>query len=158
MVIENPNISFIEAKYLSSHPNVIDTFVERIEEILKDENNNFMNCSLCKYRSNLFGFENEVGLVQESHHNHVEGLGISCDLCETECNGDCEITNQISSNDKNKKELLIKKNYLEHEHVKNHDEHHHHHNIYPNSKHPLGPVTLRLLNKDQILRNSVENN
>ena len=95
VAINNPNISFIHAKYLSSHPYVVDTFVERIEEILSNDNNNFMNCSLCKYRSNLFGFEKEVGLVQESHHDHVEGLGISCDLCDSECNGSCEVESQI---------------------------------------------------------------
>ena len=50
--------------------------------------------------------------------------------------------------------------YLEHEHVEalpHEHNHHHHHNIYPNSKHPLGPVTLRLPNEEQILRKSVEN-
>ena len=40
--------------------------------------------------------------------------------------------------------------HLEHEHVEahQHEHNHHHHSIYPNSKHPLGPVTLRLPNKD----------
>ena len=42
--------------------------------------------------------------------------------------------------------------YLEHERVEahqhEHNHHHHHHSIYPNSKHPLGPVTLRLPNND----------
>ena len=33
-----------------------------------------MNCSLCKYRSNLLGFENEVGLSQHSHHDHVNSI------------------------------------------------------------------------------------
>ena len=36
-------------------------------------------------------------MVQESHHDHVEGLGISCDLCDPECNGACEVQNQIST-------------------------------------------------------------
>ena len=52
---------------------------------------------------------------------------------------------------------LVEKNNDEHHHK--HEEHHdhqHHHSIYPNSKHPLGPVTLRLLSDDQILRNLVE--
>ena len=154
VALDNPNISFIDAKYLSSHPYVVDTFVERIEEIINDENNNFMNCSLCKYRSNLFGFENEVGLIQESHHDHVEGLGISCDLCDPECNGACETKSFISSDDQNNSDLLVKESSHEDQHKHND----HHHSIYPNSKHPLGPVTLRLLNEDQILRNSVENN
>ena len=110
-----------------------------------------MNCSTCKYRSNLFGFEKEVGMVQESHHDHVEGLGISCDLCDPECNGNCEIQNQIPTNNQEKSNLG-EVDYLEHEHVEAHqhelNHHHHHHSIYPNSKHPLGPVTLRLPNKD----------
>ena len=150
------------AKYLSSQSYVVDTFVERIEEILNDEGKNFMNCSTCKYRSNLFGFEKEVGLVQESHHDHVEGLGISCDLCDPECNGACEIQNQIST-DNHEKSKFVEDDYQEieheevHQHDHNHPHHHHHDSIYPNSKHPLGPVTLRLPNEDQILRKSVEN-
>ena len=44
---------------------------------------------------------------------------------------------------------LVEDNSLEHEHVDGHQhKHNHHHSIYPNSKHPLGPVTLRLPNKD----------
>ena len=115
-----------------------------------------MNCSLCKYRSNLFGFEKEVGLVQESHHDHVEGLGVSCDLCDPECNGACEIQSQPSTYNKGESNSGEKKSLdQEHEHI--HDPHHHH-SLYPNSKHPLGPVTLRMISEDQILRNSGENN
>ena len=33
-----------------------------------------MNCALCKYREQILGFEAEVGLPQESHHHHVEGI------------------------------------------------------------------------------------
>ena len=99
-----------------------------------------MNCSLCKYRSNLFGFEKEVGLVQESHHNHVEGLGISCDLCDSECNGACENNGKSLIDEHSKLEKTNDEN-----HHDLHDHHDHHHGIYPNSKHPLGPVTLRLL-------------
>jgi len=154
VAINNPNISFFHAKYLSSQTYVIDTFVERIQEIFNNEGENFMNCSLCKYRSNLFGFENEVGLVQESHHDHVEGLGVSCNLCDEECNGTCETEIQITANSPVDSELA-KNNFLEHQHEGVH--HHHHHSTYPNSKHPLGPVTLRLLSDDQILRKSVEN-
>ena len=159
VALDNPNIVFHEAKYLSSHPYVIDTFVERIEEIINDESNNFMNCSLCKYRSNLFGFEKEVGMVQESHHDHVEGLGISCDLCDPECNGACEIKSIIPPEDREKSYSVEEKAINDHEHIHDHEHthnHKHHHSIYPNSKHPLGPVTLRLLKEDQILRNSVE--
>ena len=159
VALDNPHIEFHEAKYLSSHEYVVQTFVERIEEIFNDESHNFMNCSLCKYRSNLFGFENEVGLVQESHHDHVEGIGLSCDLCDSECNGACETNSQSLTEGQDQTVLLAEKTDVEHHHKHgdhHHQSDHHHHSVYPNSKHPLGPVTLRLLNDDQILRNSVE--
>ena len=142
VAVNHPNIEFFDAKYLSSHPYVIDTFVERINEIFSDDNNNnSMNCSLCKYRSNLFGFEKDVGLIQESHHDNVEGLGVSCDLCEAECSGACEI------------EILtkVRNNSFQSNEIKNdfassqeHHHHHHHHETYPNSQHPLGPLTLHV--------------
>ncbi|MEC8087364.1 MAG: sirohydrochlorin chelatase [Pseudomonadota bacterium] len=69
----HPDIEFIKASYLNDHPMVIETFMERIDEIQRGENN--MNCQLCKYREQVLGFEMEVGLAQESHHHHVEGIG-----------------------------------------------------------------------------------
>ncbi|NDG37696.1 MAG: sirohydrochlorin chelatase, partial [Alphaproteobacteria bacterium] len=48
------------------------------------------NCSLCKYRAQVLGFEQDVGQAQESHHHHVEGLAESCTLCELECTGACQ--------------------------------------------------------------------
>ena len=147
VAINNPNITFFDAKYLSSHPHVIDTFVERINEVFSnDNNNNSMNCSLCKYRSNLFGFEKDVGLIQESHHDKVEGLGLSCDLCEAECSGACEI--EILTNSRNSaiQDNEVHKDFV-HSHEKNH--HHHHHEAYPNSQHPLGPLTLQSANNGE---------
>jgi sirohydrochlorin cobaltochelatase len=67
-----PGIEFIKAPYLNDHPLVIDTFVERVGEILTGDT--AMNCSLCKYRTQVLGFETEVGLPQRSHHHHVEGI------------------------------------------------------------------------------------
>ncbi len=108
---DNPNVEFLNASYLSDQDLVIDTFMERIQEVFNGDN--FMNCALCKYRSNLLGFESEVGHEQISHHDHVEGC---LDIC--------------SEN-------------------KSH-EHSHEHFPYPHAEHPLGPVTLRSLNKSQI--------
>ena len=143
VALNNPDVSFFDAKYLSSHHYVVDTFVERIEEIFNNNNQHSMNCSLCKYRSNLVGFEKDVGLIQESHHDHVEGLNISCELCDLECSGACEI--EILSNDENKPELSeITSSHKEHV-----DHHHHHHEIYPNSRHPLGPITLQRTNNSE---------
>src|SRR5215216_5624771 len=50
----------------------IETFIERVGEILTGDT--AMNCSLCKYRTQILGFESEVGLPQRSHHHHVEGI------------------------------------------------------------------------------------
>jgi len=91
-----------------------------------------MNCALCKYRSSLLGFEDEVNLAQESHHHHVEGLQESCKLCESECTGDCESEeNHSGLNQASERE--------------NHS-HSHLHHPYPNAEHPLGPLSLRNYN------------
>lgn len=68
-----PGIEFIKAPYLNDHHLVIETFIERISQILTGDTS--MNCGLCKYRSQVLGFEAEVGLPQQSHHHHVEGIG-----------------------------------------------------------------------------------
>ena len=122
---DNPDVQFLNASYLSDQDLVIDTFMERIQEVLSGEN--FMNCALCKYRSNLLGFESEVGYEQKSHHDHVEGC--------------LDIQPNFGDEGKNKK-----KNFSEN---KTH-EHSHEHFPYPHAQHPLGPVTLRSLNKSQI--------
>ena len=108
---EHPEIQFVKAPYLNDHPLVLDTFSERIEEIRNGVNN--MNCKLCKYREQFLGFENEVGLRQESHHHHVEGIG----------------TGHSHSQG--------------HGHSHDHDHPHDHgHHPYPHADHPLGPKTL----------------
>ena len=68
-----PGIEFVKAPYLNDHPKVVDTMIERVEEIV--DGRNAMNCRLCKYRAPMPGFEDEVGLPQTSHHHHVEGIG-----------------------------------------------------------------------------------
>ena len=70
---QHPEIEFLKAGYLNDHPMVLDAFTDPVREILDGENN--MNCKLCKYRARILGFEAEVGLPQESHHHHVEGIG-----------------------------------------------------------------------------------
>ncbi|WP_269623092.1 sirohydrochlorin chelatase [Prochlorococcus marinus] len=123
---DNPEIEFINAGYLGNHPKVLETLVKRINDVFTGDTS--MNCSLCKYRSNLFGFEKEVGLPQTSHHHHVEGLMQGCELCEKECTGECENIDNTAHQD--------------HEHI------HKYH--YPHSHHPLGPVTLRSSKNMQI--------
>jgi len=73
----HPDIEFVKAPYLNDHPLVLDAFAERVGEI--EAGTNAMNCQLCKYREQLLGFEDEVGLAQQSHHHHVEGVGTGHD-------------------------------------------------------------------------------
>ena len=76
-----------------------------------------MNCQLCKYREQFLGFENEVGLRQESHHHHVEGIGIGAEGVAPQKH--------------------------DHNHVHSHDhDHDHKHHPYPHADHPLGPKTM----------------
>ena len=118
---DHPEVEFLAAGYLGDHPMVVNTFRERVEEVLRGDT--AMNCSLCKYRAQVLGFEQDVGRAQESHHHHVEGLAESCTLCERECTGACQ-PDGIP---------------IPHSHDHDHD---HHHPPYPHADHPLGPATL----------------
>ena len=82
----HPEIEFVKAGYLNDHPLVLDTFEDRVREILDGQA--LMNCQMCKYREQVLGFEAEVGLAQESHHHHVEGIGGGMENCP--CGGDCD--------------------------------------------------------------------
>lgn len=81
-----PEVEIVNAPYLNDHPLVLDTFIERLQEMLVGAN--LMNCAMCKYREQVLGFEAEIGMVQESHHHHVEGVGGGMDNCP--CGGDCD--------------------------------------------------------------------
>ena len=81
-----PQIEFLDAPYLNDHPLVVETFLDRVQEMLVGQN--LMNCAMCKYREQVLGFEAEVGLKQESHHHHVEGIGGGLENCP--CGGDCD--------------------------------------------------------------------
>ena len=133
---EFPEIEFLKAPYLGDHPLVIDTFKERIDEILTGDNN--MNCGMCKYRTQILGFEDQVGLPQESHHHHVEGVGSGCTLCEDECTGACQEVETPSHSHGDHEH-----HHHDHPHDHAHDNHGHHHHPYPHADHPLGPVTLK---------------
>jgi sirohydrochlorin cobaltochelatase len=73
----HPEVEIVEAGYLNDHPLVVESFVERILGVL--EGDTAMNCSLCKYRTQILGFEGDLGAPQESHHHHVEGIGTDAD-------------------------------------------------------------------------------
>jgi sirohydrochlorin cobaltochelatase len=74
---KHPAIQFVKAPYLRDHPSVLDAFAERVEEIRTG--NPAMNCQLCKYRTRIVGYADEVGAVQAGHHHHVRGIGTDDD-------------------------------------------------------------------------------
>jgi len=148
---DHPELQILQASYLGDHPEVLATFRERVEDVLRGDTN--MNCSLCKYRAQVLGFEMEVGAPQHSHHHHVEGLVESCTLCERECTGACQedgvpLPGGPVSHDHGPDH----DHGPQHDHAPEHDhgpDHHHHgpgdhhHTPYPHADHPLGPRTLR---------------
>jgi sirohydrochlorin cobaltochelatase len=68
-----PGIEFVKAPYLRDHPRVLDAFADRVAEI--HTGNPAMNCQLCKYRTQILGYADEVGTPQAGHHHHVRGIG-----------------------------------------------------------------------------------
>jgi sirohydrochlorin cobaltochelatase len=109
-----PGIEFIKASYLNDHPLVVETFIERISQILTGDTS--MNCSLCKYRTQILGFERETGLPQQSHHHHVEGIGTGHHQHD---------------------------HHHHHTHPHHHHNEHDHHRLYPHEHHPLGPASMK---------------
>ncbi|MGB0695002.1 MAG: sirohydrochlorin chelatase [Rhodospirillaceae bacterium] len=70
---EFPDLTFLKAPYLNDHPAVVDSFLDRIQDVLMGQT--AMNCSLCKYREQIIGYEGDVGAIQAGHHHHVRGVG-----------------------------------------------------------------------------------
>ena len=160
---DHPQIDFVQASYLGDHVDVVDTFVERVHEVVRGDT--AMNCSLCKYRAQVLGFETEVGAPQHSHHHHVEGLCESCDLCENECTGACQPdgvpiplgghshSHSHGHGHEHHHEHVHADHQAQHAHPVDHGHDHgheqqgHHHTPYPHADHPLGPKTLRRRNE-----------
>jgi sirohydrochlorin cobaltochelatase len=113
----HPEIQFIKAGYLNDHALVLDTFAERARDILGGVN--AMNCQMCKYRDQVLGFEDQVGLAQESHHHHVEGI-----------NGAGHSHDHGHDHDH------------KHDHGHSHGHTHSHHHPYPHADHPMGPRSM----------------
>lgn len=146
----NPGVEFLKAPYLGTHPMVLETFAERAREILDGPPE--MNCSLCKYRTQVLGFEAEVGMPQESHHHHVEGQGASapgsnvadCALCDDFCTGACRLAEGGGHDHHHHHHHGDGHHHHHHHHGDGHgDGHDHHHPPYPHADHPLGPESVR---------------
>lgn len=127
----HPEIEFVKAPYLNDHPLVIETFLDRVAEITDGTGN--MNCQMCKYRQQVLGFEDEVGLPQESHHHHVEGINDS--------GGHSHDHDHGHQHDHDHKHGHSHDHGHGHSHDHGHG-HDHHHHPYPHADHPLGPRTL----------------
>jgi sirohydrochlorin cobaltochelatase len=69
--LRHRDIEFIKASYLRDHPLLLDAFVERVDEIAGGDP--AMNCQLCKYRTQIIGYEADAGAPQQAHHHHVRG-------------------------------------------------------------------------------------
>ncbi|MCA8884827.1 MAG: sirohydrochlorin chelatase [Rhodobacteraceae bacterium] len=152
----HPGITFVKAAYLGDHPKVLETFAERITEQVGEVPP--PNCAMCKYRTQVLGFEAELGAVQESHHHHVEGQGAAapgsnvadCALCDTFCTGECRLEAEPGhTHDHDHHHSHDHADHHHHHHGHGHDHHHHdhhhhhHHAPYPHAKHPHGPESAR---------------
>jgi sirohydrochlorin cobaltochelatase len=73
----HPEIELLKAPYLSDHPQVLDCFADRVAETVDGEP--AMNCTLCKYRTRILGYEADQGAPQAAHHHHVRGIGTDGD-------------------------------------------------------------------------------
>ncbi|WP_332878840.1 precorrin-8X methylmutase [Massilia sp. S19_KUP03_FR1] len=67
-----PGIEILKAGYFGVHPLLADVMIERAAEAVAGRA--AMNCSLCKYRVQIVGFEQQVGEPQRAHHVAVRGL------------------------------------------------------------------------------------
>jgi precorrin-8X/cobalt-precorrin-8 methylmutase len=64
-----PDLEVLKCNPLGIDTQLADAFLERAAESV--EGKAAMNCSLCKYRVQIIGYEQEVGAPQRGHHFHV---------------------------------------------------------------------------------------
>jgi precorrin-8X/cobalt-precorrin-8 methylmutase len=68
----HPEVEVLKTGHLGVHPLVAEVFLARAQEAR--EGRSHMNCSLCKYRIQIVGFDEQVGQPQAGHHGRVRGL------------------------------------------------------------------------------------
>jgi precorrin-8X/cobalt-precorrin-8 methylmutase len=71
--LSRPEQEVLCAEYLGAHALTADALLDRAREAF--EGKAHMNCSLCKYRTTIIGYEAETGTPQQGHHFHVRGGG-----------------------------------------------------------------------------------
>ncbi|MGE3540879.1 MAG: precorrin-8X methylmutase [Candidatus Tectimicrobiota bacterium] len=72
LAARHPELEVLSTHYMGVHPDMAEVFIERAQEGV--EGRAHMNCSLCKYRVQLVGFERQVGEPQRPHHLRLSGL------------------------------------------------------------------------------------
>jgi precorrin-8X/cobalt-precorrin-8 methylmutase len=71
LAARHPEIEFLKSEYLGIHERLADALLDRADESITGRAT--ANCSLCKYRVQIIGYEKEVGAPQQGHHYHVRG-------------------------------------------------------------------------------------
>jgi len=74
LAARHPAIEVVPTHYMGVHPDIADVFLARAHEGV--EGRAHMNCSLCKYRVQIVGFERQVGEPQRPHHRQVTGIPV----------------------------------------------------------------------------------
>jgi precorrin-8X/cobalt-precorrin-8 methylmutase len=74
LAARHPELEVLKAGYLGADEAVARVFLERAREGF--EGRATMNCSLCKYRVQIVGFEEQVGAPQRPHHLEVRGQAL----------------------------------------------------------------------------------
>jgi precorrin-8X/cobalt-precorrin-8 methylmutase len=72
LAAREPGLEVLKAGYLGVHAHLADVMLERAREAV--EGRAAMNCTLCKYRVQIVGFEEQIGEPQRAHHLQVRGL------------------------------------------------------------------------------------
>jgi precorrin-8X/cobalt-precorrin-8 methylmutase len=73
LAARHPEIEFLKCEYLGIHEGLADALLDRADESITGRAT--ANCSLCKYRVQIIGYEKEVGAPQQGHHFHVRNGG-----------------------------------------------------------------------------------
>jgi precorrin-8X/cobalt-precorrin-8 methylmutase len=71
LAARHPEMEVLKTHYMGAHPDLVEVFLERAEEGIRGRAH--MNCTLCKYRVQIVGFERQVGEPQQAHHLKVRG-------------------------------------------------------------------------------------
>ena len=66
---ENPRVEVLNAPHLNDHMQLLDCFVDRIEEALVGSN--AMNCLLCKYREQIISHNGDLDTSYKGQHSHM---------------------------------------------------------------------------------------